>query len=94
MNKMKKRTEKAAEKTERKFEKMEIINFHAEGMDAGSRSRCVATGQKKEDGREFGVYTSDLHRLCRYLTEKGVTAVAPECTGCCLQPPVRHAAEV
>jgi hypothetical protein len=80
MNKRKKKTEKAVEKTEKQFEKMEGINFHAAGMDAGSRSHYVATGQKKEDVREFGVYTSDLHGLCRYLTETGITAAALEST--------------
>jgi hypothetical protein len=60
---------------------MEIINFHAAGIDVGSRSHYVATGQEKEDVREFGVYTSDLRKLCDYLTAKGVTTVALESTG-------------
>jgi hypothetical protein len=65
---------------------MEIINFHAAGIDVGSRSHYVATGQKKEDVREFGVYTSDLHGLCRHLTEKGITTVALGSTGSYWQP--------
>jgi hypothetical protein len=62
VNKRKKKTEKAVEKTEKQFEKMEVINFHAAGMDAGSRSRYVATGQKKEDVREFGVYAQSCSK--------------------------------
>jgi hypothetical protein len=91
MNKRKEETEKAVEKavekTEKKFEKMEIIHFHAAGIDIGSRSHYVATGQKKEDVIEFGVYTSDLRKMCEYLRDKGVTTVALESTGSYWQVP-------
>ena len=86
MVKGKKKTEEKEVKAATKFEKMEIINFHAAGIDVGSRSHYAATGQKKEEVREFGVYTQDLHGLCRYLTERGVTAVALESTGSYRQP--------
>jgi transposase len=86
MKKGKKKTKKQVEEAEKQFEKMEIINFHSAGIDVGSRSHYVATGQTKEDVREFGVYTSDLHELCKYLTDKGVLTVALESTGSYWQP--------
>jgi len=63
------------------YQKMEVINAHAAGVDVGSKSHFVAIGQHKEDVREFGCYTNDLHELCTWLKEKGVTTVALESTG-------------
>ncbi|HEY5369535.1 MAG TPA: IS110 family transposase [Hanamia sp.] len=63
------------------FEKMPIINSAAAGIDVGSRSHFVAIGQSKEDVREFGVYTEDLHELCKHLVAAGRTTVALESTG-------------
>ena len=60
---------------------MEIVNPHAAGIDVGSRSHFVATGQGKEDVREFGVYNDDLQSLVLWLREKEITTVAMESTG-------------
>ena len=72
-------------KTDR-FEKMPVVNSAAAGIDVGSRSHFVAIGQNKEDVKEFGVYTDDLHALCKYLLETGRTTVALESTGSYWQP--------
>ena len=79
MNKAKK------QKTDR-FEKMPVVNFAAAGIDVGSRSHFVAIGQNKEDVKEFGVYTEDLHALCKHLVLAGRTTVALESTGSYWQP--------
>lgn len=63
------------------FEKMPVVNPAAAGIDVGSRSHFVAVGQNKEDVKEFGVYTEDLHDLCKYLVAAGRTTVALESTG-------------
>jgi transposase len=60
---------------------MKIINGHAAGIDVGSRSHFVATGQSAGDVREFGCYTADLHELCQWLKSGGITAAALESTG-------------
>ena len=73
-----------------RFEKMEVIHSHAAGIDVGSRSHFVAIGQGKEDVKEFGVYTEDLHRLCQYLMDAGVTTVAMESTGLASSPKARQ----
>jgi O-glycosyl hydrolase len=63
----KRNQEAKALKEEKAYAKMEIINFHAAGIDVGSRSHYVSRGEKQEEVREFGVYNRDLHELCRYL---------------------------
>ncbi len=73
-------------KSSEKFAMMEIVHPHAAGIDVGSRSHYVATGQSKEDVKEFGVYTEDLHLLCRYLVATGITTTALESTGSYWQP--------
>ena len=65
---------------------VEIIHPHAAGIDVGSRSHYVAIGQGKEDVKKFGVYTDDLHQLCKYLHQHGITTVALESTGSYWQP--------
>ncbi len=73
------------QKTDR-FEKMPVVNLAAAGIDVGSRSHFVAIGQNKEDVKEFGVYTEDLHALCKHLVANGRTKVALESTGSYWQP--------
>ena len=68
------------------FEKMPVVNAAAAGIDVGSLSHFVATGQTRDDVKEFGVYTEDLHALCKHLTERGCTTVALESTGSYWQP--------
>lgn len=63
------------------YEKMKVIHSNAAGIDVGSKSHFVAIGQKKDEVREFGCYTHDLHGLCRWLKEKSVDTVALESTG-------------
>jgi hypothetical protein len=77
---------KVKNKNENRFEKMPVVNLHAAGIDVGSRSHFVAVGQNKEDVKEYGVYTADLHRLCQDLVNAGITATALESTGSYWQP--------
>lgn len=73
-------------KNSQKFTTMDIVHPHAAGIDVGSRSHYVATGQHKEDVKEFGVYTEDLHLLCQHLVAKGIITTALESTGSYWQP--------
>jgi transposase len=68
-------------KTGKKNETLEVVNSKAAGIDIGSRSHYVAIGQECADVREFGVYSDDLHTLCKWLQSEGITAVALESTG-------------
>jgi len=68
------------------FTTMPIVNAHAAGIDVGSRSHFVAIGQGTEDVKEFGVYTGELHELCKHLVSVGCTTVALESTGSYWQP--------
>jgi transposase len=65
----------------KEFEKVAVANPHAAGIDIGSKSHWVAIGQKKEDVKEFGVYTEDLHQICLHLKQHKITSVAMESTG-------------
>jgi transposase len=60
---------------------MEVINPRCAGIDVGSRSHFVATGQNLNEVKEFGVYADDLIAICLWLKEKGITSVAMESTG-------------
>ena len=73
-------------KNDERFARMDIVHPHAAGIDVGSRSHYVAIGQGKDDVKEFGVYTEDLHLLCQHLVNKGVTTTALESTGSYWQP--------
>ena len=64
-----------------KFEKMPVVNSSAAGIDVGGKSHFVSIGQSKEDVREFGVYTEDLHNLAKWLLSMGIVTVAMESTG-------------
>ena len=77
---------KVKHKSENRFEKMPIVHLHAAGIDVGSRSHFVAIGQSKEDIQEFGIYTEDLHDLCKFLAGHGITETALESTGSYWQP--------
>src|ERR1700741_3448906 len=78
--------DKVKNKVDNRFEKMPVVHCHAAGIDVGSRSHFVAIGQNKEDVKEFGVYTEDLHNLCQHLVAAGCTTVALESTGSYWQP--------
>lgn len=66
---------------ELKHQKMEIINPNAAGIDVGSRSHFVATGQEVDQIKEFNVYQSGLNDLVLFLKENQVNTVAMESTG-------------
>lgn len=65
----------------KKFEKMEVIFPHAAGIDVGSASHFVATGQELSDVKEFGIYSSDQLKMIAHLKEKQITTIAMESTG-------------
>jgi len=65
----------------KKFQKMQIYNSNAAGIDVGSSFHVVATGLSLSDVAQFGVYTEDHQLLINHLKEKGVTTVALESTG-------------
>ncbi len=60
---------------------MKIINPHSAGIDVGSKSHFVAVGQKENQIKEFGVYSSDHKDIIAYLRKHKVTTVAMESTG-------------
>jgi transposase len=59
------------------------VNFHASGVDIGSRSHFVAAPNKKGEiiTREYGTFTEDLDDLITWLKSLGITTVAMESTG-------------
>lgn len=58
-----------------------VSNSDAAGIDVGSRSHAVSKGLGSEDSKEFGVFTENLHELCKWLHTSGVKSVAMESTG-------------
>ncbi|MEI8378362.1 MAG: IS110 family transposase [bacterium] len=67
--------------TTKTFMEMPVVNLKAAGIDVGSRSFFVCVGQGKNDVREFGVFTCDLHEIAHYLKNLGILTVAMESTG-------------
>ncbi len=65
----------------KKIEKMPIINSGAAGIDVGGSSHFVAIGQGKDEFREFGVYTENLHECAKWLVSMQIKTVAMESTG-------------
>lgn len=60
---------------------MPVINEHAAGIDVGSKTHYVATGQSEEDVCKFKVYSKDNAALVAHLKDKGIKTVAMESTG-------------
>jgi transposase len=58
---------------------MPIVNPHAAGIDLGSKSHFVCVAQ--DNVKEFGVFTTDLHEIAKYLKSFDVQRVAIESTG-------------
>src|SRR5437867_3014735 len=58
------------------------INVNAAGIDISSGEHCVAVPPDRDAKpvQRFGSYTSELHRLCRWLKDCGVTTVSMEST--------------
>ena len=64
-----------------KIEKMPVVNPFAAGIDVGGKIHYVAVGQSRENVRQFGVFTGDLHECAKWLISEGITTVAMESTG-------------
>ena len=60
-----------------------VVHPHAAGIDIGATFHVVAVSAECDPTpvREFKSFTTDLHRLSRWLREVGVTSVAMESTG-------------
>jgi transposase len=69
------------EKQVNNFEKMPIVHPQAAGIDVGSSSHYVCIGQGEGQVKVFGVYTDELHSLCRWLQAHQIATVALESTG-------------
>jgi len=59
----------------------QVVNPQAAGIDVGSRFHWVSVGTQADESRQFGVFTEDLHALCKWLISKQVKTVAMESTG-------------
>ena len=64
-----------------KIERMPVVNPNAAGIDVGGSFHYVGIGQRKEDVKKYGVYTTELHSLAKWLLSEGITTVAMESTG-------------
>lgn len=75
--KSKKRTASAVRK------RLEKINFHAAGIDIGSREHyvCVPDDRDAQPVRHFGCFTSDLLEMADWLERCGILTVVMESTG-------------
>lgn len=58
---------------------MPVVNPHAAGIDAGSKSHYVCVAQDKV--KEFPSHTDGPHEICKHLSAKGIKTVALESTG-------------
>lgn len=74
------------QKESKTVDQMPIVNECAAGIDVGSTSHFVAIGQEKDQVKEFGCYTSELHKLCKWLKENEIKTVALESTGSYWRP--------
>lgn len=63
------------------FEKMQIVNPNAAGIDVVSRSHFVAIGLEENQIRKLNVYQSGLSALVGYPQDHGIRSVAMESTG-------------
>ena len=63
------------------FEKMQVLNPNAAGIDVGSRSHFVSVGQNEDQIKEFNVYQSGLKELVEFLKINEIRTVAMESTG-------------
>jgi transposase len=62
---------------------LEVVHRDAAGIDIGSREHYVAVGPDRDAQpvRNFGCFTTDLHRLSAWLTQCGVKTVVMQSTG-------------
>lgn len=68
-------------KATEKLEQMPVINENAAGVDVGGSFHYVSVGQRKEDVKKYGVYTTDLHSIAKWLVAEKIKTVAMESTG-------------
>jgi len=59
----------------------DLVNPNAGGIDVGSRFHWASVGLSADQSRKFGVFTEDLHELCKWLQSLGIQTVAMESTG-------------
>ncbi len=60
---------------------MSIVNPNAAGIDIGSKSHFVAVGQKDDQIKEFGIYSSDHKEIISYMHLHKIDTIAMESTG-------------
>jgi transposase len=62
---------------------LEQINYHAAGIDIGSREHYVAIPEGRDSVvvRSFGTFTADLHGMADWLQQCGIETIAMESTG-------------
>lgn len=60
---------------------LEVVNFHAAGIDIGSKSHYAAVGQNLNDVKEFGISHSEHLKLITFLKEHQIRTIAMESTG-------------
>ncbi len=65
----------------KKFDKMQVVNPFAAGIDVCSRSHYVAVGEEKNKVKEFNVYQCGTRAIVDYLKEHNITTVPKESTG-------------
>ncbi len=60
---------------------LEVVYFHAAGIDIGSKSHYVAVVQNLNDVNEFGISHSEQLKLITFLKEHQIRTIAIESTG-------------
>ena len=67
----------------KKAQDFSVVHPHAAGIDVGATFHVVAVSPECDPNhvRRFESFTTDLHRLSKWLRDMGVTSVAMESTG-------------
>jgi transposase len=70
-------------KIKREIDSLEIINPNCAGIDLGSKKHwvCVPYDREKENIQTFGVYTTDLHDMAKWLKKCRIDNIVMESTG-------------
>src|SRR5439155_1872957 len=65
------------------FERLDIIQPNAAGIDIGSEKHYVAVPEDRDEQpvQTFGCYTPDLEQMAAWLKKCRITSVAMESTG-------------
>lgn len=74
---------KAKSITRNKQKELMIVNPNSAGIDVASTEYqvCVPEGRDKEANRTFGCFTSDLHKIAKWLKFCKIETIAMEATG-------------